>query len=221
MPLSPNATMTCLPPTFPAAFAFPAYLAAPAQAVADRLALGQLHPPFHTFSVFLNGEELIIPKRVYYAAPLLWAATPADGVEGLIALCLGTRHHDGFVREHCVRRLLGVREDWIIPFVVQLVGEYVSQIVSAIEAALPELDGAAYGAFLRENPRFLATTERRVASYWYAYAQTGYRERGAEPGSRVIAAFKRMAASGASSLTILPSSTALELPCPSTTNSKN
>jgi hypothetical protein len=189
--------MTYMPPTFPAAFAFPHRLAAPAQAVADRLAIGQLRPPLLTFSVSLNGEELVIPRRVYYASGQLWAATPADGVDGLIALCLGTRHHDGFVREHCVRLLLGAREDWIIPFVVQLVGEYVSQIVAVIEAALPELDGAAYGAFLRENPRFFAKTERRVISYWYAYAQTGYRERGAEPGSRVIAAFKRMAADGA------------------------
>jgi len=210
-----------MPPTFPAAFAFPHRLAAPAQAVADRLATGCKRPLFLTFSVFLNGEELVIPRRVYYASGQLLAATRAEGIDGLIALCLGTRHHDGFVREHCLRRLLRAREDWIIPFVVQLVGEYVSQIVSAIEAALPELDGAAYGAFLRENPRYLATTERRVISYWYAYEQTGYPERGAEPGSRVIAAFKRMAASASASRTIPASSTALELPCPSTTNSPN
>jgi hypothetical protein len=210
-----------MPPTCSAALAFPHRLAAPAQAVAKRLAIGELRPPLLTFSVFLNGEELIIPQRVYYAPEQLLAATRADGIDGLIALCLGTRHHDGFVREHCLRRLLGSREDWIIPFVVQLAGEYVSQIVSAIEAALPELDGAAYGAFLRENPRFFAKTERRVISYWYAYAQAGYRERGAEPGSRVIAAFKRMAASASASRTISASSTALELPCPSTTNSPN
>jgi hypothetical protein len=186
--------MTSPIPTIPAAFAFPRRLAVPAQAIADRLATGCVRPLFLSFSVCLHGEELVIPQRVYYDAGRLRAATEAPGIEGLIALCLGTRHHDGFVREYCLRRLLGRREDWIIPFVVQLVGEYVAQIVRLIEAALPGLDGAAYGAFLRENPRFFAKTERRVISYWYAYHEAGYRERGAEPGSRVIAAFRKMAA---------------------------
>ena len=187
-----NAMMS---PTFPADFAFPQRLAARVQTVAHHLAVGCERPLYCSFSVVLNGEELVIPRRVYYDSERLLAATRADGIDGLITLCLGTRHHDGFVREACVRRLLGLREDWTIPFVVQLVGEYVSQIVAVIEAALPALDAAAYGAFLRENPRFFATTERRVISYWYAYEQTGYRKRGEEPGSRVIAAFKRMAAS--------------------------
>lgn len=182
-------------PAFPAACAFPRRLAASAQEVADRLALGCARPMLLSFSVRLNGEELIIPQRVYYSTSRLLAATNVPGTDGLIALCLGTRHHDGFVRERCLRRLLREKEDWIIPFVVQLVGEYVSQIVAVIELALPGLDAAAYGAFLRENPRFFATTERRVISYWYAYEQTGYRKRGEEPGSRVIAAFKRMVAS--------------------------
>lgn len=186
--------MTVLSGTSSPTLAFPVQLAPRAQAVADRLALGQLHPPRHCFSVRLGAEELLIPERVYYAPEILTAAVQLEGTDGLIALCLGSRHRDAFVRERCLRRLLGERQDWIIPFVVRLVGEYVAQIVAAIEAALPELDAAAYGKFLRENPRFLDTTERRVISYWYAYEHVGYRERGAEPGSRVIAAFRRMAA---------------------------
>ena len=177
--------------------AFPAALAPRVDAVAGRLALDQPRIPPHCFAVRLHGEELFIPERLYCEPEALLAATRTEGIEGAIALCLGTRDHDGFVREHCVRRLLGERHDWVVPFdvpfVVRLVGEYVAQIVAAIEAALPDLDTAAYGRFLRDNPRFLDTTERRVISYWYAYQHVGYRERGAEPGSRVIAAFRRMA----------------------------
>ena len=181
---------------FAPAQAFPARLAPQVHAVAERLGRDHLWQPLHFCScVRLDGEELRIPERVYYDAELLMAATRAGGAEGLIALCLGTRHHDGFVRERCLRRLLEAREHWIIPFVVRLAGEYVAQIVAVIEEALPRLDGAAYGRFLRENPRFLATTERRVVSYRYAYQAAGYTERGADPGSRVIAAFRRMALS--------------------------
>jgi len=174
--------------------AFPAALAHRVDGVAGRLALEQPRILPQCFSVRLHGEELFIPERLYCEPDALLAATRIEGIEGAIALCLGTRDHDGFVREHCVRRLLDERHDWVIPFVVRLVGEYVAQIVAAIEAALPGLDAAAYGSFLRDNPRFLDMTERRVISYWYAYQHVGYRERGTEPGSRVIAAFRRMAA---------------------------
>lgn len=177
---------TLAPPVDPA-LAFPAALRATAARVAARLAAGELHPPRYSFDVRVDGETLAIPTRVYYALQRVAAAIDAPGDEGLVALCLGTRHHDGFLRERCLRRLLGQRRDWIVPFVIQLVGEYVAEIVGAIEDALPTLDADIYGRFLRENPRFLATTERRVVSYGYVYPD--YRE---NAGRRVIAAFKRM-----------------------------
>lgn len=181
-------------PDFSPALAFPAQLVSSAHAVARLLGPDSARRPVSCFAVSLDGERLFIPERVYYAPGALIAATQAGGDPGCIALCLGTRHHDGFVRERCLRQLLDAREAWIIPFIVRLAGEYVVQIVARIEAHLPLLDAALYGKFLRENPGLLATTERRVVSYWYAYQHAGYRERGAEPGSRVVAAFKRMAA---------------------------
>jgi hypothetical protein len=183
-------------PDFSPTLAFPAQLVAQAQAVAWHLGPDGARRPLSCFAVRLDGESLFIPERVYYAVPALMAATQAGGNVGLIALCLGTRHHDGFVRERCLRQLLDAREAWTVPFVVRLAGEYVAQIVALIEERLPSLDATLYGKFLRENPGFLATTERRVTSYWYAYQHAGYRERGAEPGSHVVAAFKRMAAAG-------------------------
>jgi len=185
---------TVVLPDFSPTFAFPAQLVASAQAVAWHLGPDGARRPVVCFAVRLDGESLFIPERVYYAPGALVAATQAGGNLGLIALCLGTRHHDGFVREHCLRQLLDAHEAWIVPFVVRLAGEYVAQIVALIEERLPSLDAVRYGKFLRENPGFLATTERRVVSYWYAYQHAGYRQRGAEPGSRVVAAFRRMAA---------------------------
>jgi len=179
--------MHTLPPPVDPALAFPAALRDCAARVAAGLAAGELHPPRYHFALKVGGETLAIPTRVYYVPERVAQAIAAPGTDGLIALCLGTRHHDGFLRERCLRRLLDERRDWIVPFVVQLVGEYVAEIVQLIEDALPRLDAPAYGRFLLENPRYFATTERRVVSYGYAYPDC--RE---NAGRRVIAAFKRM-----------------------------
>ena len=52
--------------------------------------------------------------------------------------------------------LLAIIGPWIVPFVVQLVGEYVVEIVQAIGEALHDIDGPRFGAFARENPAMLA-----------------------------------------------------------------
>ncbi|HAV37645.1 MAG TPA: hypothetical protein DCX52_15040 [Massilia sp.] len=177
--------------------AFPRALAPVAARTAALLAPGALHHPLDAFEVCVDGETLAIPVRVYYQPALVRLAAWAPGDAGLVALCLGTRHHDGFVREACLARLLDARRNWIVPFVVQLVGEYIPQIVRRIEAALPGLDHAAYGRFLLENPRFFARTERRVISYGYTYLAAGYPDKHDHPGTRTIAAFRRMRAAAA------------------------
>lgn len=190
--------MNATPPVDPAR-AFPAALRETAARVVAGLAAGELHPPRASFDVGVAGEVLTIPVRVYYAPADLANAIDAPGDAGLIALCLGTRHHDGYLRERCLRRLLGGRQDWIIPFVVQLVGEYIAEIVEAIEAALPQLDAPAYGRFLLENPGFFARTERRVVSYGYVHA-----DRRLNAGTRTIAAFRRMRDAAAAHGEIMP-----------------
>lgn len=180
------------PLPFDGARAFPRVHAAAARRVAGWLAQGESHAPIGAFAVSVGVETLQLPERVYYQPARLTTATHAGGLDGLLALCLGSRHHDGFVREACLRRLLEAPEPWVIPFVVRLAGEYVVEIVQAIEDALPALDPLSYGRFFLDNPRFLDTTGRRVTSYYYAYHAAGYLRRGDEPGSRVLAAFRRM-----------------------------
>jgi len=50
-----------------------------------------------------------------------------------------------------------------------LIGEYVVEILQLIEQNLPDLDRLTFRQFAEENPQFLATTRRRVASYWDCY----------------------------------------------------
>lgn len=120
------------------------------------------------YQVMLGGETLTIPSRIYVDPEQLWADSGRGALERGIAWCLGTRHHNGYVREACLTRMLPAPQPWMAPFIVQLVGEYVDEIVQCIEAALPtfgpEMQSALAG-FVRDNPRFLNTTESRTISY--------------------------------------------------------
>lgn len=64
---------------------------------------------------------------------------------------------------------------WVVPFVVQLIGEYVVEIVEAAAATvISEASAAEFAGFVRENPAFIATTRRRVVSYWDCYYRSRF-----------------------------------------------
>jgi hypothetical protein len=107
---------------------------------------------------------LNLAKRTHHGAP-----GGARNRLGTAMLYLGTRHWDGYVREECVRQLVGIDRPWVVPFVVQLLGEYVLEIVDVVAAAIPGVNAAQFSEFVRENRGFMATTRRRMTSYWDCY----------------------------------------------------
>ncbi|MEW2522947.1 hypothetical protein [Actinacidiphila alni] len=84
----------------------------------------------------------------------------------------------------------------MVPFVVQLAGEYVLEILEAIGRGLPQLavPGSAqrrlYGEFVARNPACFARTERRVVSYWSCYYRWKYEMFEAYPGCVLLEAFR-------------------------------
>ena len=88
--------------------------------------------------------------------------------------CIFTRHHDGFVRQKYLERLLLRKELWIPPFVLQLVGEYVIEIIHRIARHIDVLRSDSYSQFVAENPDFIALTKRRIISYWDCYYRLTY-----------------------------------------------
>ena len=171
--------------------AFPAALAVTVAQLLPVLGSSRVHPPF---TVYQNGEALLIPTRTYYDREQLLACTHLAGDAGVIALCLGTRHHDGHLREACLRQLLLQERVWTVPFVVHLCGEYVLEIVERIDAVLPAWNAQALAPYLRENCGYLATLERRAVSYWNCYYRWQYPVWKAYPGSRAMAALRALQA---------------------------
>lgn len=119
-------------------------------------------------SVRLGDELVTIPGRLHLD-PTLIDVDHLNSAQREIADCLLTRHTDGFVRQQHLVRILGLSRAWIPPFVVQLAGEYVVEILDLIYKSLPALDAPVYQDFLCNNPAFLELTGQRITSYWNCY----------------------------------------------------
>lgn len=130
------------------------------------------------------GDNVWLPRRlhdkgyrdhIYYdASPFQAFETMADArglspLQKLIFFCLLTRHHNGFVREAALKRIIIVNEPWVVPYVVQLASEYVYEILVVVRQNLNELNSTLYGEFLRNNPAYFSKVKQRITSYWNAY----------------------------------------------------
>ena len=100
--------------------------------------------------------------------------------------CLQTRHHNGFVRERALRRIIDLNTPWSAPFVVQLMSEYVIEILDMIDAGWERVDGPLLARFLAENPRYHALVRRRVISYWNVYYRRRFPRRESYVGFRLL-----------------------------------
>jgi hypothetical protein len=150
--------------------AFPRAMGGDVDAVLRIIPTAQLAPSSHDIGpVHLGGDDLRIPYRFYSPEPRKLSAAALTETQRAILNCVYTRHDDGFVREKYLRQLLASREAWVPPFVLQLVGEYVVEIILVVANQIDCLRAGAYAAFVAANPEFLALTRRRIISYWDCY----------------------------------------------------
>jgi hypothetical protein len=148
--------------------AFPATLHNDVAAVLTVLPEPQHPSQGNEISLNVVGEIVSLPFRLYHDPALI----NTDGLTGLqkeIVDCLLTRHYDGSVRQVHLAQIIRSKNVWTLPFVVQLLGEYVIEILRLIHENLSVLDALVYSQFLRANPEFLAITQQRVVSYWNCY----------------------------------------------------
>ncbi len=152
--------------------------------------------------ITVMGELVTLPYRIYnpVLSPSLWGAM--SGLEQMMVACLYTRHHDGFVRQAYLRTVLASAEPWIVPFVVQLCGEYVIEICADIEHFASDVLPAnavlrhIYTAFLSQNATFLALTEHRATSYWSCYPRRQYPIQGRYPGLSALTKLRAISTQG-------------------------
>lgn len=136
--------------------------------------------------VSVNGMPVHFSARVYYATEDVQAACRAAGIASQIALCLGSRHNDGYVREQCLQRLLLAEAPWMVPFVLQLLGEYVVEISTVIDGFLADCIPARYMEFANENPGHMHRLHQQATSYWNEYYRRAYPNRHEYPALRAL-----------------------------------
>jgi hypothetical protein len=167
--------------------AFPRNLSADVVRVSEVLRIGRATSlsPDDVGSFVVVGETISIPYRVYFDEPSEADRGTLTELQCQVLCCLLTRHTDGFVRQRSVTSLLSSIRAWTAPFVFALIGEYVVEIIEAIEAALTTRGSELLREVAASNPGFAALTRRRVISYWDCYYRGRYRFAD-YPGFRVL-----------------------------------
>jgi hypothetical protein len=163
------------------AAAFPPQLRPDVEVVAQRLT--ELAPPQRQFVVALSTGSVAIPGRVYIE---LSNDRDLSESQHLILSCLLTRHSDGFVRQKRLERIVTDSHEWVCPYVLALVGEYVVEIVELIRANVDSLDRDLYRNFVARNPAFLKLTMQRAASYWDCYYRARFKRFADYPATTIF-----------------------------------
>ncbi|MGE7774878.1 hypothetical protein ACQKLP_09150 [Chitinophaga sp. NPDC101104] len=131
----------------------------------DRAIFEYDHPMFS-----LDGEQVQIPARIYCREPDFDAEMPQFTETQLrIYHCTFLRNHDGFVRQRALAALDKDLDYWMIPFVLQLLGEYVIEIIQDLDAYITGGNMTTFARFVKENPAYWRLTEDRIGSYWVYY----------------------------------------------------
>jgi len=184
----PVSAETCLLP------AFPSSLRTEVAALVAAIPAASIDPVGH-FVVQVGDEQLVVPHRIYNDdVSDLHDEWPDK--QRLVADCVYTLHHDGWVRERHAVRIVEDLSVWVIPFVVNLVGEYVLEIIMAISQRLADISTPdspqqqAYGRYFASNPDHLRITRARVISYWDCYYRRDYPVLTDYPPFRLVSAFE-------------------------------
>jgi len=125
--------------------------------------------PDNICTVVISGEQIHIPYRIYFPEPDEILLNSLNDIELTILACIYSRHHDGLVRLKYLNRLLTVNDAWVAPFVLQLTGEYVIEIIETVFQNIELLPLELYAKFIAENQPFIDVLKQKIISYWNCY----------------------------------------------------
>jgi len=122
-----------------------------------------------SYEIIVESEKLKIPVRIYFNEPKEQNEKQLTDIQKDILNCLYTRHDNGYVREKRLKKLSEKPEKWKTPFLVQLLGEYIYELLPIIDKKVNNDTLEFYREFKTENPKYWQQTESRIASYWNEY----------------------------------------------------
>ncbi len=120
-------------------------------------------------NIEFENETLIIPYRLYFNEPKPELERTLTDIQKDILNCIYLRHHNGYLREKRLNLISDSSEKWTVPFIIQLIGEYVYELLPIIDKKINENTLDYYAEFIDENPKYWQQTENRMISYWNEY----------------------------------------------------
>ena len=139
----------------------------------------------------LGNKTLTIPYRVYFDEPNPELEKNLTDKQKDILNCIYLRHHNGYLREKRLNLLSNNSGKWTIPFVIQLIGEYVYELLPIIDKKINEKTLDFYAEFREENPKYYQQTESRMISYWNEYYRHKFPKLKEYLGFRIIERIKK------------------------------
>lgn len=148
----------------------------------------------YCFEVDFCGILLNIPERIYYNEPSSSQLISLTEQQQIIFACLFTRHHNGFIIEKNLRKIIHRSNDynWIIPYLIRITGEYVIEILKVIKSNLDKVNKEIIKDFIVDNIKFYYTIESRVVSYWDCYYRNKYPNKEDYVGFEIIQYFRSL-----------------------------
>lgn len=116
-----------------------------------------------------HDNKIVFPRRLYSLEISKDIYNSLELEEQIIVSCFYTLHHNGYVRERHLRNLRGIDYDWVIPFKLHLLGDYVLEIVKELHYQIDDSNITAYQKFIDNNFKFYRLQSSRTISYWSLY----------------------------------------------------
>ncbi|NUM31368.1 MAG: hypothetical protein HUU47_03470 [Bacteroidetes bacterium] len=127
-----------------------------------------------TLTIQLDHELLTIPYRIYFNEPDSEKESKLTDKQQIILNCIYLRHHNGYLRQKRLNKLVDKNEYWLIPFTIQFLGEYVNEILQVLDKHVNDKTIDNYVRFVNENLEYWQQTESRMISYWNEYYRKLY-----------------------------------------------
>jgi len=139
----------------------------------------------------LNNEILFIPYRIYFNEPKPEFENLLTENQKDILNCIYLRHHNGYLREKRLKLLSENSDKWSTPYIFQLIGEYIYELLPIIDKKINDKNLNYYIKLKNDNPRYWQQTKSRMISYWNVYYRDKYPKLEEYLGVKIINRIKK------------------------------
>ncbi len=116
----------------------------------------------------LHSETIVLTDRICFAEPKPELENNLTDTQKQILNCIYTRHFNGYVREGRLKNLLNIDHEWILPFKLQLLGEFVIEILIELDKHITDKNITLYKRLTLDNKKYWQQTKSRMVSWWDA-----------------------------------------------------